>query len=64
MWMGPRYAALTPRARLTHEQPSGEVCESAELPDGRVIRCVGDPFGTFRPQEELRKWLQWLGVRC
>lgn len=63
MWFDPGGLQLTPRARMTHEQPSGEVCESAELPDGRIIRCIGDPGGVYRPMEELQKWLQWL-ARC
>lgn len=44
----------------THFQPGGEVCESATLPDGRVIRVVR--FEHYRSiTGELRAWLVWLG---
>lgn len=47
--------------KKTHFQPGGEVCETAALSDGRVLRVVG--FEDYRSvTAELRAWLLWLGL--
>lgn len=48
-------------ARQTHHQAGGEVCETAQLSDGRVLRVVGHEH--YRSvTAELRGWLLWLGL--
>lgn len=47
--------------RETHFQPGGEVCETAHLSDGRVLRVVGYE-SRFSVTSELRAWLVWLGL--
>lgn len=47
--------------RQTHRQVGGEVCETATLSDGRVLRVIGHEH--YRSvTAELRGWLLWLGL--
>lgn len=47
--------------RQTHVQPGGEVCETAQLSDGRVLRVIGHE--TYKSvTAELRGWLALLGL--